>query len=328
MHLIGTILSALVAAVCFALSAVLQQQSARAAPKSESLHFRLLLSLARRRSWLAGVGLMNLAYALESLALGLGNVTLVEPVIVTELVFALVIGARIRGRRAGPQEWIGAIFVVGGVTAFLAAAGPGSRRIGPLPSIGDWLIALVPCAVVVVCGLLLARHARPWSRAGLLGAVAGVAFGLLAVLTRVSVSLFELRGAVGLFSSWEPYLLLLLGLGGFIISQSAYQAAPLAGSLPLIDACEPVTAVVIAATILGERIDLSPGAIAFEGLGAALAISGVFLLGRSPVVIATYQADPDLEEEPADPQLHQAVREASPVAEIAPGDRCRERRSG
>lgn len=326
MHLIGTILSALTAAVCFAFSAVLQQESARSAPKGDALRFRLLLSLARRRRWLAGVGLMNLAYALESLALGLGNVTLVEPVIVTELVFALVIGARMRGRRAGVQEWVGATFVVGGVTTFLAAAGPGRNRVSPPPSLRDWLIALVPCAAVVGCTVLLARNARPWSRAGLLGAAAGVSFGLLAVLTRVSVTLFELRGAAGLFGSWEPYLLVALGLGGFILSQSAYQAAPLAGSLPLIDASEPVTAVVIAATILGERIDLGLGAVGIEVLGAALAISGVFLLGRSPVVIATYQADPDPEDEPEEPSSSQDARGQEGSGALGSSEPYRQRR--
>lgn len=293
MHLVGTILAALAAAVCFALSAVLQQQSARAAPSSESLHLSLLVSLARRRRWLLGVGVMNLAYGLESLALALGDVTLVEPVVVTELVFALAIGAWMRHRRVGVQEWLGVVSVVGGVTAFLAAAGPGERRIGAPPSLTHWLLALLPCAGAVGGSLLLARRSRPWARAGLLGAGAGVAFGLLAVLTRVCVGIFERHGASGLFESWEPYVLLSLGLGGFLLSQSAYQAAPLSGSLPLIDSTEPVTAVVIAATVLGERIDLAGPALAVEAVGAALAIAGVFLLGRSPVVISTYRADPD-----------------------------------
>lgn len=295
MQLVETIFSALAAAICFALSAVLQQRSARAAPREETLRLHLLVTLARRRAWLAGVGLMNLAYAFESLALALGNVTLVQPVIVTELVFALAVGARMRGRRVGTQEWFGAGAVVGGVTTFLVAAGPGANRIEPPPSVPVWLIALVPCGAVVGGSLLVARIARPWARAGLLGTGAGVAFGLLAVLTRVSVGLFERGGWSSLFGSWEPYLLVSLGLGGFVLSQSAYQTAPLASSLPLIDASEPVTAVVLAATVLGEHLDLSTTAVAFEGGGAALAIAGVFLLGRSPVVIATYQADPDPE---------------------------------
>ena len=238
MRLIGTIVAALTGAVRFAVSAVLQQQSARVAPSSESLHLRLLVGLAHRRRWLAGVGRMSVAYGVESLALALGNVTLVEPVVVTELV-----------------------------------------------------LALLPCAGAVGCTLLLARRARPWARAGLLGAGAGIAFGLLAVLTPVPVGIVERRGAVEPLGAWEPYLLLALGLGGFLLSQSAYQAAPLTSSLPFVDALEPVTAVVIAATILGEHVDLSPPDLAVEALGAVLAIAGVFLLGRSPVVIATYQAE-------------------------------------
>jgi len=291
-------LSALIAAVCFAFSAVLQQASAHSAPRSESLRPRLLWDLARRRSWLAGVGLMILAYALESLALALGDVTVVEPVVITELVFALAIGARRKGRRVGRREWVGVACVVGGVSAFLVTTGTVVTSIGPPPPVREWLLALLPCAGFVAVTLALSRRAGARAKAGLLAAGAGVAFGVLAVLTRVSVGIVERTGPMGLLEQWEPYVLLVLGVGGFLLSQSAYQAAPLSSSLPVIDTCEPVAAVVIAAALLGEPFGLGTGALVLEALGAALAIIGVFLLGGSPVVIATYQVD-QLESDPA-----------------------------
>lgn len=286
MHLVGTVVSALGAAVCFAVSAVLQQRAARGLPGEESLRVRLLFDLARHPSWLGGVASMLVAYGLEALALGLGDVTLVAPLVVTELLFALALGAHLNAGRVGPREWAGAACVVGGIVTFLVVARPTGK--GVSPPFSDWIPGLVPCAAVVVLMVLVARTPQTPRRAGLLGVAAGISFGLVAVLTKTAVTILEHRGVAALLSRWEPYVLVAVGLGGFLVGQSAYQAAPLKSSLPVIDTVEPVIAVVLAATVLKEHIGLTAVALALESGAGLLAIAGVFLLGRSPIVLSTY----------------------------------------
>src|SRR5690348_12116202 len=84
-----SIAAALAAAVAFALAAVFQQEAARTADPDSSLSPRLLLILLRRPRWLAGVGLLLCGYGLQALALVNGPVALVQPIVATELAFAV-----------------------------------------------------------------------------------------------------------------------------------------------------------------------------------------------------------------------------------------------
>jgi drug/metabolite transporter (DMT)-like permease len=288
-RLAETCLAALGAAVLFAVSAVLQQRDARRTSSDDSLHLALFADLAARRGWLAGVAAMVIAYGLEATALGLGDVAIVEPIVVTELVFAVPIAAHLHGRSIGGREWAGLIAITGGVSAFLRGASPvgGTSE----PALDRWLYGLLPAAAVIVVLVAAALHAKPATRAGLLAGAAGVSFGLLSLVTKSAAGLVEYGGIGALVTSWQPEVLCVLGIGGFLVAQSAYQAGPLASSLPVLDAVQPTVAVLLAATVLGERIALRPGNVALELLGACSAVLGVFLLGRSPVVLALYERE-------------------------------------
>ncbi|GAA2932142.1 hypothetical protein GCM10020221_29880 [Streptomyces thioluteus] len=74
---------ALSAALCLGFGFVLQQNAAQRAPMSDFLSFRLLLDLVRMPRWLAGLGLMVCGMALGAVALGGGEISLVEPLLAT-----------------------------------------------------------------------------------------------------------------------------------------------------------------------------------------------------------------------------------------------------
>lgn len=286
MRLAGACAVALLAAIVFACSAVLQQRSARAVPKEKSLTLGLFAALWSNRCWLAGVGAMLAAYGLQVLALALGPVALVEPLVATELVFAVPVAVRLAGQRPGAREWAGMVMGAGGVGAFLVGADP-ARGLGHATST-HWLIGALPWAMAVVALLAGARGPETPRRAGLLAAAAGVTFGLFSLVTKAALGQFAHHGLAGVSTSWEPEALVVLGLGGFLIGQSAYQAAPLASSLPIMDATEPISAVLLAAYVLHEHLSLSPSSLTLEAAGAVAAVIGIFLLGRSPLVHALY----------------------------------------
>lgn len=280
--------AALAGAITFALSAVLQQASAREVPEEESLSTGMVADLLRRRVWLAGVGAMVLAYLFQAAALGFGPVALVEPIIVTELIFAVPIAVRQAGKRPGVREWAGMILAAAGVGAFLIAASPSGGT--PTPTPLHWLYGFLPWAGISAVLLVVARGPESPKRAGLLAAAAGISFGLLSLVTKSGVSVLTHGGLLGLLESWQPWVLIPLGIGGFLVSQSAYQAAPLASSLPIMDTVEPISAVLFGYYVLGERISLSPVDIAVELTGAIATVVGIFLLGRSPMVLAIYES--------------------------------------
>ena len=277
---------ALLAAVVFACSAVLQQRSARSVPEEKSLTLGLLRALWSNRGWLAGVGAMLAAYGLQVLALALGPVALVEPLIATEIVFAVHVAIHLAGQRPGPREWAGMVIAAGGIGAFLVGADP-ARGLSHATT-EHWLVGALPWAVAVVALLAGARGPETPRRAGLLAAAAGVTFGLFSLVTKAALGQLAQHGMAGLSTSWEPEALLVLGLGGFLIGQSAYQAASLASSLPIMDAIEPISAVLLAAYVLDEHLSLSATGLTLEALGAVGAVGGIFILGRSPLVLVLY----------------------------------------
>ncbi|HET9076231.1 MAG TPA: DMT family transporter [Acidimicrobiales bacterium] len=285
-----SIFVALGAALSFALAAVFQQEAARGADPGASLTPRLLLILLHRPKWLAGVGLLLCGYGLQALALSAGPVAVVQPVVATELAFAIPLGIWRGHRRAGRREWTGIAAVLVGVSALLWIASPvsGSAQ----PSRLDWLLCLVPVGTVIAALLTVSLRIKGPRRAVLLGAAAGLAFSLLAILTKAVTH--NLSVSVGsTFANWEIYLLVGLGIAALVISQSAYQAGPLALSMPAIALLEPTVAVIIGDTAFHEQARLSGGALAVELIAAAVAASGLLALASSPTVLAIYEQGTD-----------------------------------
>ena len=302
--------AALAAAATFAVSAVLQQRAARQAPEGESLSWRLIADLLHRKTWLAGVGCVLLGYLLQAVAFGSAPIAVVEPVVGVELVLALPLAARLKRRRLGRREWAGAALVMFGVGAFLALSSPAGGNAEPaLSSWGE--VALPALAGTAIC-LGVARMTAGSRRATLLAVVAGVVFAVTALLTQSLVELLRTSGFASIFETWQLYALAIAGPLGFTVAQSAYQAGPLAQSLPVIDSLEPSVSVVLAAFLFGQWISFAPLRLGGEMLGAALAVVGIFLLTRSPLVLAVYeqteqQRRHDEPEDDGEPSLSRAA---------------------
>ncbi|WP_344015123.1 DMT family transporter, partial [Streptomyces thermospinosisporus] len=151
------VLASLAAGVCFAVAGVLQQWAASARPDSEALRVRLLGHLVRDRRWLCGIGLAVVAYGFQSLALAFGPLSLVQPLIVTELVFAVPLSARLHRMRLGRREWWGTGAVAAGLALALASARPQGGDPAAASAV-SW--ALVTGGVVAAACAALAGAAR------------------------------------------------------------------------------------------------------------------------------------------------------------------------
>ena len=133
---------ALAGAGSFAVSAVLQQRDARDAPAGDSLSWRLIADLLRRRAWLLGMGCVLLGFAFQATALSLAPVAVVEPLIATELVLALPLASGFGKRRLGVREWLGAAAVSAGVGIFMAVSSPAGGDVEP--SLVTWVLVGLP----------------------------------------------------------------------------------------------------------------------------------------------------------------------------------------
>jgi drug/metabolite transporter (DMT)-like permease len=277
-----SVVAALAAGCTFAVGSVLQQSAAREAPQSVSMSWRLLVDLAQRRRWLIGIGCDVGSFAMQALALAFGPLALVQPLLVTGLLFAVPMAVRWRGRRLGPREWAGTVAVGAGLAAFLAAASPTEGV--PTAPWDRWILMLIAVGGLMALGIVVGRALSGAPRASAYGLSAGAAFGLLAALTKTSTHLLG-EGAGVFFTSWQPYAMAGVAVAGAIVQQSAFQAGPLPASVPIMDAVEPTVAVLIGVFAFSEHVGTSIGALAFEALGILLVLAGILTLDRSPLVL-------------------------------------------
>lgn len=267
------------AAVCFALSSVLQHRAAIEVPHEHSLRPSMLLRLVRDWRFFAGNGCDIAGYAMQFLALRRGALALVTPLLVTGLLFALPLGAVLARRRLRPVDWWGAVGVVGGLVVFLAVARPGPGH--PRATTAEWLALFAVIGVIVGVLTLIGEHAEPRIRAVSLAAAAGVAFGLTSALTERAGHLLN-RGWVHLLSHWTPYALAGVAAVAFLLVQSAFHAGVLELSLPVLTVAEPIVAILIGQIVFGEHINQRGVAPLAELLALAALSLGAFVLARSP----------------------------------------------
>lgn len=268
---------ALVAALLYALGTVLQQRAGMDEPGGGS-DSGLLLRMARRPIWLAGVAAAALGFAAQAIALSIGRLAIVQPVLVSSVVFALPLGAWLTRQRVRAADIGAAVLVVGALIAFLTIADPsGGRDDAPL---GDWLIAGAVSAAI--CGplFLAARRAAPARRAALLGIAAGVLFGLTAALTKAVTDQLA-DDVLGVLTHWQLYALIGVGYVGLTLNQLALSTGVLAPAIATSMAFDPIASVVLGVTLLEESIHESAIGVIATVAALAAALAGIAILSRS-----------------------------------------------
>ncbi|MFJ6135378.1 DMT family transporter [Kitasatospora sp. NPDC092286] len=275
-------LLALSAACCLGLGFVLQQHAAQRAPRADLLHWRLLLDLMRMPEWLLGTGFMVSGLVLSALALNQGEVSLVEPLLATNLLFAMALSRVLTRQSLGRSGWAGVLLLGLGVTAFILAG----RPTGGGPPAGELRHWLVVGTVVGLTLLLvsLARRLPLFEEATLLALAAGLLYGLQDALTRTTTQRLDHDGLDAVLRSWQPYAVVAAGVVGLLLVQSAFEAAPLRMSLPALTAAQPLAGIACAVGFLGDRLRITPGALAWESAGLLAIVVGVIVIGRHPAM--------------------------------------------
>ena len=271
----------LAAALCLGLGFVLQQHAARTAPESDFLRFRLLLDLLHKPIWIGGIAAMIVGQLLSGIALAKADVSLVEPILTANLLFALIIARFLYHEPLSVNEWIGALLLTGGVTAFIV----GGRPTGGDPggdSLPRWVLAMGLLVLAEICVVAARRHDGA-QRAMLLATGAGLLFGIQDGLTRRAARPFtgDLGSVGGVFLHWAPYVLVAVGVVGLLLAQSAFEAGPLQASLPAITASEPLAGIAVGVVVFQERLRVDAGALGLEVCGLVAMLAGVLLVGTS-----------------------------------------------
>jgi drug/metabolite transporter (DMT)-like permease len=274
-ELLAIVLS-LGAALFVALGFVVQQHAAAEEPPEARMSFRLLFDLMHRPLWLLGIGAMVCGQVLGAMALGRGDLALVEPIMAANLLFALPLAALWRRRQLSAREIGGAVALIVGLTMFLAAGDPyggtTSRLAWP-----NWIVSAGSVALAAALFVSVGRRLGTRTEATFLGAAAGTLYGLQDALTqRVMAELGQ--GVPAMLTTWTPFTLVVVAVLGMLCAQSAFEEAPLSASLPAMTVAEPVTGIAFGVGVYGEHLDLGAAMLAIEVIGFAAMVVGVYLV--------------------------------------------------
>jgi drug/metabolite transporter (DMT)-like permease len=269
----------IIAAVLLGVGFVLQQYTAEQEPDSRFLRLRILTDLLRKPRWLLGIGCMIGGYLFTAWSIDHLELTLVEPLLTTYLVFALVLAVPLSRQRVKLAEVVGALILITGVGLVSL-----SRSITPIGldfgSLSHWYAAAIIAGIAAISVMIGQRH-QGQVRATFTGLGAGLVFGVQDALTRQTLTSLQFNSWTVLFTMWSAYALIGAGIVGIWLMQNAFSAAPLHASLPAIAAGEPLAGIALGIVVFGDRVQITPGLLAIEAGGIAALIVGVVAVARS-----------------------------------------------
>lgn len=264
---------------------VLQQAVAEQTPAGDFMRARLLLDLLHHRRWLAGVATQVAGQLLSAWVIGHVVLSVAEPLLTANLLFALTLAWPLAGQRLTKTEAAGTVLLVSGVAALSLARTVHSASV-TLGTRANWPIAVGGVALVAAAFAAAGRRQRGTTRATLTGVSAGLAFGLQDALTRRTVQSLTGGHLLALLTNWPGYALAGVGLIAMWLMESAFNAGPLPASLPAITAGEPLTGIVLGIVVFGDRLHTAPGLIALQVAGFAALVIGVVMMTRGPALAA------------------------------------------
>jgi drug/metabolite transporter (DMT)-like permease len=280
---------ALFAALLFALAAALQQKGALGLGGVSLRNPKSLALLVGQRMWLLGTLALLTGYLFQAAALDRGRLAIIQPLLVTTVVFALPLGYLLTNQRVTRRQVGGAAVILLGLGAFTLFGDPaGGNETAP-----GWEWAIVIVVVGAACGFLLAMGGRggPSTRAAVYGTASGMLFGLSAALTKPTLEL--LHESIGvMLEHWEPYALAVAGILGFVLQQVSLGTGRLAPSVATVSVANPVVGILIGILVLEERLSRPAWHIVIAVAGLLLALVGAVLISLSQEAEKSRQAEP------------------------------------
>ena len=275
-------ITTLLAALLIGTGFVLQQHAAEVEPDSRFLSPRLITDLFRKPRWLAGIMCMVGGQVLAAWSIGHLELSLVEPLLTTNLIFALLLAVPLSKQSFRLREVAGAVILCTGVA--LMSASRSAKPIGlSFGSFSHWPAAAMIAAIAFTL-VHAGRRRSGRMRAALTGTAAGLVFGIQDALTRQTLEALQGSSWTVLFSTWSAYALLATGAVGIWLMQNAFSAGPLQASLPAISAGEPLVGILLGVIIFGDRVEVSPGWLAMQAGGIAALVVGVVTVASAPAL--------------------------------------------
>lgn len=271
-------LFALLGAASNAMGTAFQRKAASRVAEGGGL--RLILQLARQPPWLIGIAGVTGAALFQALALANGPLSLVQPLFILELPFALMIAIPLLHRRLPRAGWWAVAGVVAGLGLVLLSAAPSGARSDA--SMERWIPVLILClgTVAVAVAVAVARPGRPpLFRAAVLGSASAISNALTAALLKSAVGTLDDDGFVAFLGVWQTYGFVVTGVVAVLLLENALQAGPLVASQPALTIGDATLSLLLGVTLFDETIRTGWWLLP-ELIGAGVVLWGVLRLTR------------------------------------------------
>ena len=269
---------ALAAAFSSAVNLMTQHAASISAPKQER-GWRLALYLVRQPLWLLGWAAAAGTFIFQALALHNGPMSVVQPLLVTELVFVLVLRRVWIHQDVAAAAWASVLVVCVALAVFLIAAEPSGGN--PAPDTKQWLSAGLAFGAAIAVLTVLGRAGPPMRRAAVFAAAAALCWALEATFLKAATDTLAAFGVAGMLIRWPVYALIAAGVAGTVLEQAALHVGPLSVSQPILVVVNPFASIVLSVWLFNERFTNSPAKLTVAVVSFVVMAAGIIMLTRT-----------------------------------------------
>jgi hypothetical protein len=270
---------ALLSAATFAISTSVQHQVAGTAPESARGPVGLIVHLFSRPWWVIGQVFAVVGFGLHAMALHYGQIAVVQPIVISGIVFAVPARAAISRRLPSRSEVQAVSLTALGLAVFLVASNPTPGLDSGLGA-RAFVLSGAGVAAAVLAAMVARGSARASRRAFLLGVTSGVLFGLVAGLLKMSLQELAAGGVVRMLTVWPTWAMVVVGGAGVVTNQVAYRIARLSTSMPVLNIVDGLVALTFGFFVFQEVPRHSPLFILIQVAALACVAMGLWVVAR------------------------------------------------
>jgi drug/metabolite transporter (DMT)-like permease len=269
------------AAFANALTSILQRIGVEDAPDDSTLRLSLLTHALKRGVWLLGFAFMVGSFLCQAVALHLGDLSQVQPILTTELLILVLLLATWFRYPIGWRVAVGCLAAAGGLAGFLVFARPEGGNLQP--SNLEWLVAGGICGAGVVVTVVLALRGPRWWRAAMFGGAGAIGFAFTASLIK-SVGDYVAGDWSQLFVHWQTYALAVCGVASVFLAQNAFHAGPIAASQTSLVLVDPLVSLSLGIVLFGDNLRTAGAYGPLEAISLLVMFVGAISLAQSKLV--------------------------------------------
>jgi drug/metabolite transporter (DMT)-like permease len=273
-----SLLFALLAALSNAANVITQHVASTSDP-DESKGWRFIWYLVSNPLWLFGGVALVAAFVFQAIALHNGSLSVVQTLLMTELVFSLVLRRLWIRQSVSFQAWTAAVVTCAAVSVFIVTAEPQGGQADA--NSRAWTATIIACAAAAGLLALLGTRGSPSRRAALLAISASVVWALEATFIKTMTDTLTEDGVAGAFLHWPIYAVAVGGVVGTLLTQAALHVGPLRVSQPFLVIVDPLVSILLSVYLFREYFTSNIGDLIVASVSFTILCVGVVWLTRA-----------------------------------------------